>query len=114
VEKNFLQGIKKALDHYLNSYHEKENELEGHRHSGNHTHTADSKPSLPIASIELGGSDGNELSVSEELEVRRHMIAGMSFNYLLMLLYLQLIDSRVMNLSIMQDVLDRVQALLDS
>ncbi|KAI8581728.1 hypothetical protein K450DRAFT_230888 [Umbelopsis ramanniana AG] len=93
VEKNFLQGIKEALNHYLDTYHEKKKEFEGHVHSGDHTHTADSKSSPPISSYELGGIDEDKLTATEELE---------------------LINSRVMNLSIMQDVLDRVQALLDS
>jgi hypothetical protein len=70
VEKNFLCGIKKALNHYLTVYHEKANELEGHTHSENHTSAADSQPGLPISSLELGDNSGNELSASEELEVR--------------------------------------------
>ena len=73
VEKNFLCGIKKALNHYLKVYHEKANELEGHTHSGNHTSAADLEPGLPIASLELGDNSGSELSASEELEVRMQM-----------------------------------------
>lgn len=73
VEKNFLCGIKKALNHYLKVYHDKASELEGHTHSGNHTSAADSEPGLPVASLELGDKSGNELSASEELEVRMPM-----------------------------------------
>lgn len=73
VRKTFLCGIKKALNHYLKVYHERENELVGHTHSENHTSTANSEPGLTIASLALGDNSETKLSASEELEVRKQM-----------------------------------------
>jgi hypothetical protein len=68
-----LHGIKTALDHYLKSYDEKENELANHKPSDEDATFADSKQSVPVESIELGDLVGAQLSVSEELEVRANL-----------------------------------------